>query len=56
MDKVCSYAFAAVNKASGALAVVHQGMFPHKATPNTVEGFAALFGAGSSIMTDYTHA
>ena len=56
MDKVCCYAFAALNKASGALTVVHQGMFPHKTMPITVEGLAAPFGAGSSIMTDYTHA
>ena len=56
MDKVCSYAFAALTKALGALAVVHQGMFPHKTTPSSVEGLAAPFGAGSSIMADYTHA
>ena len=40
----------------GALAVVHQGMFPHKATPSSVEGLAAPFGAGSTIMADYTQA
>ena len=55
MDKVCSYAFAALTKASGALAVIHQGMFPHKTTPSSVEGLEAPFGAGLSIMTDYTH-
>ena len=55
-DKVCSYAFATLNKASGALAVVHQGMFPNKTTPSIVEGLAALFGAGSSIMADDMHA
>ena len=54
MDRVCAYAFAAINKASGALAVVHQGMFPHEATPSSVEGLAAPFGAGSTIMADYT--
>ena len=56
MDRVCAYAFAAINKASGALAVVHQGMFPHKAAPSSVEGLAAPFGAGSTIMADYTQA
>ena len=54
IDKVCAYAFAAIGKASGALSVVHQGMFPHKAAPNSVEGLAAPFGAGSTIMADYT--
>ena len=53
MDKVCSYAFDALNKASDAL--VHQGMFPYKTTPSIVEGLADPFGVGSSIMTDYTH-
>ena len=48
--------FAALNKASGALAVVHQDMFPHKTTPSTVEGLAAPFGAVSSIMADDMHA
>ena len=56
MDKVCSYSFAALTKAWGALAVVHHGMFPHKTAPNSVEGLAAPFGAGSLIMGDYTHA
>ena len=54
IDKVCAYAFAAIGKASGALSVVHQGMFPNKAAPSSVEGLAAPFGAGSTIMTDYT--
>ena len=54
MDRVCAYAFAAINKASGALTVMHQGMFPNKAAPNRVEGLAAPFGAGSTIMADYT--
>ena len=56
IDKVCSYSFAALNKASGTLAVVHQGMYPNKTTPSNIEGLAAPFGSGSSIMTDYTHA
>ena len=54
IDKVCAYAFAAIRKASGALSVVHQGMFPNKAAPSSVEGLAAPFGAGSMIMADYT--
>ena len=56
MDKVCAYAFAAITKAWGAVAVVHQGMFPHKAAPSSVERLAAPFGAGSTIMADYMQA
>ena len=56
MDKVCSYDFAALNKASGALAVVHQGMFPNKTTPSTIRGLEAPIGAGLLIISDYTHA
>ena len=29
-------------------------MFPNKAAPSSVEGLAAPFGAGSTIMADYT--
>ena len=54
IDRVYAYAFAAINKASGALSVVHQGMFPNKAALSSVEGLAAPFGAGSTIVADYT--
>ena len=56
MDKVCAYAFAAITKASGALTVVHRGMFPHKTAPSNVDGLAAPFGVGSTIMADYSQA
>ena len=56
IDRVCSYASAAMNKASSALAVVHQGMYPSKPSPSNLEGLVAPFSSGSSIMADYTHA
>ena len=45
-----------MNKATGTLAVVHQGMYPNKTAPSNLEGLAAPFSSGSSIMADYTHA
>lgn len=45
-----------MTKASGALAVVHQGMYPNKPAPSNIEGLAAPFSSGSSIMADYTYA
>ena len=45
-----------MNKASGTLEVVHQGMYPNKPAPSNLEGLAVPFSSRSSIMADYMHA
>ena len=59
-DRVCAYASdalkkssAALEKSTGALAVVHQSIFPGNQPPATVDALAAPFGDATTIA-DFT--
>ena len=59
-DRVCAYASdalkkssAALEKSTGALAVVHQSIFPGSQPPATVDALAAPFGDATTIA-DFT--
>ena len=60
LDRVCAYASdalkkssAALQKSTGALAVVHQSIFPGDQLPATVDALAALFEDATTIA-DFT--
>ena len=56
IDRVCAYASTALQKSTGALATVHQGIFPSQPAPVAVDALAAPFEGNATTMADYTRA
>ena len=56
MDRVCAYASAALQKSTGALATVHQSIFPNKPSPVAVDALAAPFEGNATTLVDFTRA
>ena len=56
IDRVCAYASAALQKSTGALATVHQSIFPSQAPPTAVDALAAPFEGNTTTMADFTRA
>ena len=56
MDRVCAYASAALQKSTGALATVHQSIFPSKPPPVSIDALAAPFEGNATTLADYTRA
>ena len=56
MDRVCAYASAALQKSTGALATVHQSIFPSKPPPVAVDALAAPFEGNATTLADYMRA
>jgi hypothetical protein len=54
IDRVCAYASAALQKSTGALATVHQSIFPSQAPPTAVDALAAPFEGHATTMADFT--
>ena len=56
IDRVCACALAALRKSTGALASVHQSIFPSKPAPVAVDALAAPFEGNATTLVDYTRA
>ena len=56
MDRVCAYASAALQKSTGALATVHQSIFPSQPSPVAVDALTAPFEGNATTLADYTRA
>ena len=56
MERVCAYASAALQKSTGALATVHQNIFPNKPSPVAVDALAAPFEGNATTLVDFTRA
>ena len=51
LDRVCAYASAALQKSTGALATVHQSIFPNKPSPVAVDALAAPFEGNAATKS-----